>query len=1468
MSGVSKEYQKYLEDLDKGLVDPYGRSDEAEESNDFDENGVFQDIAEGVGAGFIDAGEGLLSVATLSIDSVLDTDFTTTFQDGFDATTSYLGLEPTGTAGEVARNITNFTAAFIPVAGWLGRAGQVARGTKLTSPTYSGVFGSAERFGASDLGKRLLNSTSGTIGTYAAGAAISDFAASPDGLETLSDNFDALPDFLETESTEGLSGREKALTVLRNKTRFGVEGAALSSVFDVGIRGVGAASAQVLPPVTNAAVRAMEAAGVMGAMKGLGQGFQDNFPKTDAFFARYFTTAGGRDPGLYETVMDVQAFRDDVFREGETTLKSFFDTSKKFVNKQAGALGRNKYDLEEAQTNLMKFLSDPSHQGPEGARVFQEMYGEEALTIATKLRTNVDELTDLAFAQIERLRASGEINSVEASRLLKEFEQNKGRYLKRIYDQEARGIGVIEDISALKRTDEYKKAYEEVDAAMRSLGVKNRFMKNGKFNEAGYKGYISDFLTRQLIEKKPVKEGFALPREGQLALQRAPEPLPGPINVPLVDYFEDILVSRSQILEKSPTLRAMKGELTEGDAVIRRYLESLEDLSKLGSGLKFYTEVAENPYLTKLASDILTKDDTGTVVFSGNAPLIIRPDEIIAPTDESLKILSEIPGAPNLRIFSDEEERFLASQGYVKLGGKTIKPGETTPTDQKILERLSAEDAKAALEGKTLFEAGYGPLSGAYVRKEVFPTLVESVKARGIPGEILSVALQAKGISQISKTVLSPLAQIRNYLSGNFFAIANGHVPTTGSITDAYALTLGSASRMGDEQFLDFYRLMGKLGLRDQNIVVNEYKALLREGSGNRPMDTVASKFVRDAAEKVQRVPIAGSLLVNAPKSVYKTAETLYAGSDNSWKALSFLAENARLTSSFERAGIKLRNADGTIAMPKELQENLIASGLARRNEGFDTDFFETMVGDIVKQTMPMYSRVPEAINVLRKIPVAGNFMAFPAEIVRNSANIVNKAVKEMGFELTDDAARAIREAGGDPDEFVKQIRAIGAKRASGYVSSAFVIPHAVQLSAMRALGMEQEDLEALQENTADYMRGHVIIPISNAKDGKSEYIDFSYMAPYDFALAPARAALEVYSRDSKIGKGQAAAITNAMFESLNKLFEPFAGEALLAERLIDTSPAFGRGGRTATGLRLYEESDNVAEKLHKSFYHILGGLSPSGLDMIVQPKARGLESGRLVRAFTGEPDIGQRITTPQEEFFSMMSGFRKQEANTKRNLEFDGEGYKRLAGRQKANFNSVFKRANTTLEQGLDAFDDAQQDIFRTQQQLYAKVKAARRRGVSDTDIRRILVQFGDLGRLETSRIMRGEFHPYKPGKSLISEFNRSKKEGPRVNTVLPMKEFNKRANELRGMSLDSPFDSSGFYDKMSQRTPESILNPPLSSPEAPIAAPQPTATAPQASLQIPQIAPQADLDPSLLGSNPIEQARNAELARRLGRA
>ncbi len=43
---------------------------------------------------------------------------------------------------------------------------------------------------------------------------------------------------------------------------------------------------------------------------------------------------------------------------------------------------------------------------------------------------------------------------------------------------------------------------------------------------------------------------------------------------------------------------------------------------------------------------------------------------------------------------------------------------------------------------------------------------------------------------------------------------------------------------------------------------------------------------------------------------------------------------------------------------------------------------------------MPNYNMVPKALKALRAAPV-GNFMAFPAEMVRNSKNILKYAWKD-----------------------------------------------------------------------------------------------------------------------------------------------------------------------------------------------------------------------------------------------------------------------------------------------------------------------------------------------------------------------------------------------------------------------------------------------------------------------------------------
>ena len=44
----------------------------------------------------------------------------------------------------------------------------------------------------------------------------------------------------------------------------------------------------------------------------------------------------------------------------------------------------------------------------------------------------------------------------------------------------------------------------------------------------------------------------------------------------------------------------------------------------------------------------------------------------------------------------------------------------------------------------------------------------------------------------------------------------------------------------------------------------------------------------------------------------------------------------------------------------------------------------------------PTYSKVPPAIQSIRKIPFVGNFVAFPAEIMRTATRIMDFNLKQM----------------------------------------------------------------------------------------------------------------------------------------------------------------------------------------------------------------------------------------------------------------------------------------------------------------------------------------------------------------------------------------------------------------------------------------------------------------------------------------
>ena len=86
---------------------------------------VAEDIGKGIYSGVISVPQGILELGAIGIDGVLNTNTASAVTDAFE----YIKPEM-GTAGDVTEDLVAFGVGFVPVVGWLGRAGQAAKAVK------------------------------------------------------------------------------------------------------------------------------------------------------------------------------------------------------------------------------------------------------------------------------------------------------------------------------------------------------------------------------------------------------------------------------------------------------------------------------------------------------------------------------------------------------------------------------------------------------------------------------------------------------------------------------------------------------------------------------------------------------------------------------------------------------------------------------------------------------------------------------------------------------------------------------------------------------------------------------------------------------------------------------------------------------------------------------------------------------------------------------------------------------------------------------------------------------------------------------------------------------------------------------------------------------------------------------------------------------------------------------------------
>lgn len=1337
------------------------------------EESVFSDVAQGVFSGILRGGvvEPAKTGLTLLQAKFGGPDQAKELEKTYQKFQEYTGLQPDQTGGKVAERLTGFLTSYLTL-------GKVLKGAK----SLVGIKAPPPSIGAF----RKLSPTQRVIQagktSFRGGAA--EFLSAPDGSLTLSDSFDALPDGLKTDNEVKIDSRDEAKRRLSNKLKLGTEatafGLAVEAAFPVVGVAVKSASKLNLPFQYKG-----YQLGIGGVVKGLSDGLGylgSTINKALGRLPERYLTSGGVAPKqIYEQIQDTAAVTKSDADKIATTLSSF-DTELKKVIRGQGLFGRGRLGIQEAHDNLYDYLS--------GANINAlDQYGTGVKNAAKSLRTQMDDLSDLIATDIGKRIDLGELDPTRGQQLINIINEQKGSYIRRIYEG---AFSKGETLADIKLKPEYAEAVRKLAA---------RFPEDENA-VARATQVIDDAINDNAIN-------LAIPSDE--TVKSVAKGLKFADNVfgrkPFYEVMEGLFKDRDKFIYGIPEFRTLVKEVKDPIKVVAR---TIEDMSMTLNASRLYSSLS-NQLKTTAAEGIAS-------LRQGGRPLIISGENL---TDQA-------------------SINFLKQNNYVKLdeyipqkpiGSVVDDASDVVPTDVDI-EKMS------------VFGGKYGSLSGDFVAPEVYNSLTIPLRGNSIFNDILGMTLQLKGLSQYSKTVLNPLAQVRNFASGPFFIGANGLIARNMNLGESMALTFKKYDNLSSEEFKKFHETFGKLGLRDENLAIKEIEEIAKDGGKLNFLNAV------------EKVPGA------------KALQKIYMNTDTYWKMVAFSGEKARYSAAFNKAGINL----------DDIADDLITTNIIKRPKGEvlrEVDTIDVLAGDIVKETMPIYSRVPEAIKLVRKIPVIGAFASFPAEIIRNSANILARGVDEMSFIASPQIVSKVGQRAAK--ELEKQIRAIGAQRIAGYISSAFVIPKAIVTASAKAAGISEEQLEDIRvNNLPDFMKGQLIAALSPIKkDGKGdfslEYASLSYLMPYDFVLQPARAALDAYNRKGVLDAQSATDIVSSVFQAFGTFMEPFAGESLLAERIFDVTL---RDGNTDSGIKVYSQGDSLGGKMKKGLVHVFNGLNPSILEnTFFKPTARGpggdlsIELGRTGKAFT-QSITGTLLPTKTgvvyegpAEALTTLTGVRALKVNFNDSLYYKTNEYSKKRNTLRTDFNSFADDNDLTTKDILSGYIAANNQLYRFQQDMYRLIKGARDIGMDEASIYQMITEKGKMSKDEYQMISQGFFMPFNVTDDLITRILRDRliRNEPGPVRELPVNEMLDEYQKVLGKSLIGSSDpketETGLFD---QKTDTSTFVPKLIQNEA-------TNNRP---LTIKNFVPKPintqTTSPSLLGGNIVDQAKNMEILQR----
>jgi hypothetical protein len=541
---------------------------------------------------------------------------------------------------------------------------------------------------------------------------------------------------------------------------------------------------------------------------------------------------------------------------------------------------------------------------------------------------------------------------------------------------------------------------------------------------------------------------------------------------------------------------------------------------------------------------------------------------------------------------------------------------------------------KIAVEGNKSLE----PLNGLYAPRDVAQAFSDAGKVRDFIG-MPEAIIRLNGGIKFGKTVLAPTTQFRNFMSASFFAMANGHWDPT-KMAKSVSVMREYFTRDGDKGKLAYLRRLKELGVVYDTPFAGEMMRLLEE-----------TKMVDgDRAEL--------GMFWGTVKDVSTAAQRMYQFGDDFWKIVGYENEKA----------------------------NLLGSGMSEAEA-------EVEAANRIRNTYPTYSLVGNFVNALRRFPLAGTFVSFPAEIIRTQYNMIKIAAEDMQT----------------PGR-----RAMGVKRLVG-MSMAAASAYAVQSITKEMFDVSDDEEEAIRLMSPYWMENSNFLYMGRNDKGQLEYLDVSFLDPYNYFKRPINAVLRDQPWEEEF------------VSAAKDMIRPFFGSDILATSLFEVAK-----NEKATGGKIYNDSDSLDKQSIDMADHVWKS---------VQPGIVG--NARRVYKAVEEPITPYGKVYTLEDETAAFFGFRTTTFDPKTALRFRSIEIKERRNEASTQLKRVLRDPNQFGDEGVqEAVERSLEMRQRTFDEALRLISASRSAGLNTAQIQETLKAAG-FGRLDMGYLMQGEVPP-----------------------------------------------------------------------------------------------------------------------------